>query len=191
MPIKTVLFDLDGTLLDTARDFAFCINLLLKQENKPPVNFELFRKQVHGDSKKMVAFAFDILETDSQFECIRKNFLDTYQKNCTQETIFFDGMTILLDQLDAKKIPWGVVTNKPTWLTNPVAKYFGLENRACCIISGDTLPNMKPHPEPLQYACKKIGVKPEHAVFVGDTQTDILAAKAAGTKSIGVTYGYH
>lgn len=189
--MKGIFFDLDGTLLDTARDFAYAINLLLARDAKPQLNFDLFRKEVYGESKRMISFAFDLHESHPDFEKIRQDFLNTYHHNCVQETVFFPGMDLLLDSLDAKQIPWGIVTSKPTWLTQPIIKHFELDKRAKCIIMGDTLTTVKPDPAPLLLACERAGVNPTSAVYVGDLQTDIIAAKAAGMKSIGVTYGYH
>ena len=189
--MKAILFDLDGTLLDTARDFAHAINLLLIRDKKPTLNFDLFRKEVYGESRRMISFAFNMDESHPDFDIIRQDFLQTYHDNCTQHTILFPGMAMLLDTLDANQIPWGVVTSKPTWLAKPVLKHFELDKRASCIVMGDTLTKVKPDPLPLLHACEKITVKPEHAVYVGDMKSDIIAAKAAGMKSIGVTYGYH
>ncbi len=188
---KAIFFDLDGTLLDTARDFAFAINLLLKRMNKPPLNFDLFRKEVHGESKRMISFAFDRQETHPEFEKIREEFLHTYHQNCTKHTIFFPGIELLLNSLDEQGIPWGIVTSKPIWLTEPITKHFGLDQRAACIVMGDTIPKKKPDPAPLVYACERVIIMPKNAVYVGDLQTDIIAAKAAGMKSVAVTYGYH
>ncbi|OGT32417.1 MAG: hypothetical protein A3C44_04145 [Gammaproteobacteria bacterium RIFCSPHIGHO2_02_FULL_39_13] len=190
-PTQTIFFDLDGTLLDTARDFAFSINLLLAREKKPKLNFDLFRKEVYGESKRMISFAFGIEEIHPEFEPLRQTFLKTYHQHCTQHTIFFPGMELLLDSLDEKNIPWGIVTSKPAWLTEPVVNYFGLDKRAICIIMGDTLSKVKPDPAPLLYACECAATLPENSIYVGDLQTDIVAAKAAGMKSVAVTYGYH
>lgn len=189
--MKAIFFDLDGTLLDTARDFAYAINLLLQREKKPALNFDLFRDVVHGESKRMIAFAFNMSESNPEFEKIRQDFLQTYYQNCTQHTVLFPGMELLLDSLDAKKIPWGIVTSKPTWLTEPILKHFELDKRAACIVMGDTISKIKPDPAPLFYACERTIIAPENAIYVGDLETDIIAAKAAGMKSIGVTYGYH
>lgn len=189
--MKAILFDLDGTLLDTARDFAYAINLILARSRKPALDFNLFRKEVHGESRRMISFAFNIEESDPKFEAIRENFLRTYNKNSTRHTIFFPGVKLVLETLDAKKIPWGIVTSKPTWLTKSVLKHFELDKRAKCIVMGDTLEKIKPDPTPLLYACKKMLVAPEDTIYVGDLKTDIIAAKAAGMKSIAVTYGYH
>ena len=188
---KAVFFDLDGTLLDTARDFAYAINLLLQREKMPALNFDLFRKEVYGESRRMISFAFNMTESNPAFENIRQDFLHTYHQNSTQHTVFFPGMELLLDSLDEKKIPWGIVTSKPTWLTQPILKHFEFDKRAACIVMGDTLTKIKPDPAPLFYACERAIISPENAVYVGDLETDIIAAKAAGMKSIGVTYGYH
>lgn len=188
---QAVFFDLDGTLLDTARDFAFAINVLLAEKNKPALNFDLFRKEVYGESKRMISFAFNIDESHSEFEPIRDAFLKTYHANCAEKTTFFPGIELLLDTLDKQNIPWGIITSKPTWLTKPIAKHFGLDKRAACIVMGDTLDKVKPDPAPLIHACKHILIPPENAIYIGDLHTDIIAAKAAGMKSIAVTYGYH
>lgn len=189
--MNAIFFDLDGTLLDTARDFAYAINLLLARDNKPLLNFDLFRQQVYGESKKMISFAFDIDETHHAFESIRQDFLNVYHHNCTKNTVFFDGMPTLLDALDANNIRWGIVTSKPTWLTTPIISHFELDKRAVCIVMGDTVDKMKPDPAPLLYACERAVILPSNAIYVGDMKTDIIAAKAAGMKSIGVSYGYH
>ena len=189
--MNALFFDLDGTLLDTARDFAYAINLLLARDQKPPLNFDLFRQEVYGESRRMISFAYDMEDTHPEFEKIRQDFLHTYHQNCTQHTVFFPGIELLLDSLDAKNIPWGIVTSKPTWLSEPIIKHFEFDKRAAIIVMGDTLTTVKPDPAPLLYACEKALVLPENAIYVGDLQTDIIAAKAAGMKSVGVTYGYH
>ena len=188
---QAIFFDLDGTLLDTARDFAYAINLMLAKRNKPPINFHRFRKQVYGESKKMVSFAFNIDESHPDFEAIRQEFLHTYHQNCAAKTVLFPGIELLLDKMDAEKMPWGIVTSKPTWLAQPVLEHFGFAKRAASIVMGDTLSKTKPDPAPLLFACERASVSPNRSIYVGDLETDIIAAKAAGMKSIGVTYGYH
>jgi phosphoglycolate phosphatase len=187
----TLFFDLDGTLLDTARDFAHAINIMLARKKKPALDFNLFRQAVYGESRKMIAFAFDMDASHPDFEKTRLDFLHTYHQNSIHHTVFFPGIATLLDQLDEKKIPWGIVTSKPSWLTKPIVRHFQLDKRAQCIVMGDTLSTIKPHPAPLLYACERTHVLPENAVYIGDLHTDIIAATAAGMKSIGVTYGYH
>ncbi|MDP1574423.1 MAG: HAD-IA family hydrolase [Coxiellaceae bacterium] len=189
--MKALFFDLDGTLLDTAQDFAHTINIMLAKINKPPVDFHLFREQVHAESKRMISYAFNLNENDPLFEPIREDFLNTYHKNCTQKTVFFEDMEKVLDHLDEEKIPWGIITNKPTWLTTPIVKHFKLDRRASCIIAGDTLAKCKPDPLPLLYACERTNVMPTDAGYVGDLETDVLSARNAGMKSIAVSFGYH
>ena len=188
---QAIFFDLDGTLLDTARDFAYAIDLMLRKRNKSPVNFHDFREQVFGESKKMVSYAFNVDPNDAEFESLRQEFLHTYHQNCAEKTVFFPGMALLLDKLDTENIPWGIVTSKPTWLAEPVLSHFNLDKRAASIVMGDTLSTVKPDPAPLLYACERASISPENAAYVGDLETDVIAAKAAGMKSIGVTYGYH
>lgn len=191
MMTKALFFDLDGTLLDTARDFAYAIDLMLAKRHQPPVNFHAFRERVYGESRKMVSFAFNIDESHPDFEMIRQEFLHTYHQNCAEKTVFFPGMELLLEKLDAENIPWGIVTSKPTWLAQPVLTHFKLDQRASSIVMGDTLTTVKPDPAPLFYACEKASILPKNAAYVGDLETDIIAARSAGMKSIGVTYGYH
>jgi 2-phosphoglycolate phosphatase len=188
---QALFFDLDGTLLDTAQDFAYAINLMLAKRNMPFLDFDLFREQVYGESRKMVSFAFDIQENEPDFESIRQEFLHTYHQNCTKKTIFFPGMALLLNKLDEENIPWGIITSKPTWLAQPIIEHFKLDKRAASIVMGDTVSKTKPDPMPLLYACERARILPSHATYVGDLETDIIAAKASGMKSIGVTYGYH
>lgn len=188
---QAFFFDLDGTLLDTARDFAFAINLMLAKRNKPLINFDLFREHVYGESRKMVSFAFNLKETDPDFEPIRQEFLHTYHQNCVKKTVIFPGMESLIQKLDQDNIPWGIVTSKPTWLAQPVIAHFEFDKRAVSIVMGDTLTKVKPDPAPLLHACEQANILPHHAVYVGDLETDIIAAKAAGMKSVAVTHGYH
>ncbi|OGT26825.1 MAG: hypothetical protein A3I77_07275 [Gammaproteobacteria bacterium RIFCSPLOWO2_02_FULL_42_14] len=186
--MEAVLFDLDGTLLDTARDFFSVINELLSEHKKPLAEFSVFRKNMAG-TKDMVEFAFG--KEHPGFDQLHSELEMRYLKNCTKHTCFFDEVESLLDYLDEQKIPWGIVTNKPTSTTQLVVQHFRLHHRTTCIISGDTLPRKKPDPLPLQHACQLLGVPCHEAVYIGDMQTDVEAAKRAGMKSIVFSHGYH
>src|SRR3990167_8703048 len=191
MILRSVFFDLDGTLLDTAPDFFSVLNQMLQENKKPLMQYDLFKQNVYGNSDTMVAFAFDIQKTHPSFEKIRLEFIDRYKKHCTNHTDFFKGMDLILDKLDKNNTPWGIITNKPTDLTMLVLKYFDLEKRAAVIVCGDTLQYKKPSPAQLLYACEKVKVKPNQAVYVGDLKTDVMAAKAAFMQSVVVAFGYH
>lgn len=189
-PLKAVFFDLDGTLLDTAADLAGACNLVLQQYQRPPIPFATFREWVHGGASMMVCNSFQIASTHPDFSAIKSAFLANYRECLTQKTCLFTGIDSTLAYLDQHHILWGIVTNKPQQLTQPLADYFQFTARCCCIISGDTLQNTKPHPEPLLHACALAHISPQHSVYVGDTLSDIQAAQAAGMQSIAVGYGY-
>ena len=186
-----ILFDLDGTLLDTVRDFAGAINLMRTKRQLSEIPLAAFRQHAYGESNLMVSFAFDIDQAAPQFPELKQEFLETYAKNITQHTCFFPGITDLLDTLDKKEISWGIVTNKPGWLMAPLAEFFQFTKRAKCIVSGDTLPTKKPDPAPLTYGCELAGFSTKNTWYVGDSESDMIAAHSAGMKSIAVTYGYH
>jgi len=186
-----VFFDLDGTLLDTAPDLADACNFVLKKYQKKAVDFSKFRNWVHGGAKLMICQSFQIQPDNSDYETIKLEFLTCYQQILTQKTQLFPGINKVLDYLEANKIPWGVVTNKHQRLTLPLLDHFLLSSRCCCIVSGDTLPQTKPDPAPLLHACQLISVRPDYSLYIGDTLSDIQAAKSAGMRSIAVSYGYH
>ena len=139
----------------------------------------------------MLKGSLHIDENDPNFSKIRALFLRHYELLLHKETTYFPGMCDVLAYLDQKNIPWGIVTNKPGYLTEPLMASFKLDARCCCIISGDTLPYKKPNPAPLLHACQLTKANPKKSIYVGDTESDVQAAKAAGMKAIAVLYGYH
>jgi N-acetyl-D-muramate 6-phosphate phosphatase len=189
--IDAVFFDLDGTLLDTAPDLAAACNKVLREYQRPEIPFAQFREWVHGGANMMVCQSFGINTTHPDYTDIKTAFLNHYRQQIAMHTQLFAGMNEVLNYLDQEKIPWGVVTNKPQWLTQPLMAHFGLDARSRCIISGDTLSTAKPHPAPLLHACELTQAQPARSVYVGDTLCDIQAAQAAGMRSIGVCYGYN
>jgi 2-phosphoglycolate phosphatase len=189
-PLQAVFFDLDGTLIDTAPDLSFAIDETLNQFGRKPIPFQELRQHLNS-TQAILQLGFQIDESDSSYPSIQKTFLSLYLENLTRETLLFPGMEQVLDYLDLQKISWGIVTNKPFILTEPILKHFKLLERSSCVIAGDTLAVRKPHPDPLLHACKLSNISPENAVYVGDNEIDILTAKAAGIFSIGVQYGYH
>lgn len=185
-----VLFDLDGTLLDTAPDLAYALNVLLQEQNRAPLSFDTIRPHVSHGATAMVRLGFEMDPTDPQFEPLRKRFLDIYKANLARETRLFKGMAAVLEDLESRGTAWGVVTNKPAWLTEPLLDALELRRRAACVISGDSLPVKKPHPEPLLVACRNIGADPKRSVYVGDAERDVAAALAAGMHALVALFGY-
>ncbi len=189
-PIKAVFFDLDGTLLDTANDLAEACSFVLRQYHRPPVDSQEFRNWIHGGAAMMICKSFQISVDNPDFPVIKSLFLQKYQEQLTKQTTLYAGIEQVLTFLEQQGISWGIVTNKNTQLTEPLMMHFGLNSRCCCIICGDTLPKAKPEPDPLLHACNLTRVDPKEAVYIGDTLGDIEAAKAAGLRSIAVSYGY-
>lgn len=194
MPVKNkhncLLFDLDGTLADTAPDMIAAINRVLAEENRPPMAEALLRDHVSHGSNAMVRRGFGKEQSEALFEERRAKFLQQYADNLCQHTALFEGMEALLSHAEEQNIPWGIVTNKPAWLTDPLIEKMGLVPRAACIISGDTTAHAKPHPLPLLTAAEQIGVPASECIYVGDAERDIEAGNAAGMTTLIANYGY-
>lgn len=188
--IACVLFDLDGTLLDTALDMARALNRLRQEQGLPALPYERIRSEVSHGSPAMIRLGFDLSPEDSLFPILRQRFLDLYSLDLTGETVLFPGMDAALAHLEARDIPWGVVTNKPGWLTDPLLRQLNLFERAACVVSGDTVSRRKPHPEPLLHACRLIDVDPGRCLYVGDAERDIQAGKDAGMTTLVARFGY-
>ena len=188
--IQSVLFDLDGTFADTAPDLAFALNTLLGEQGYPELAFETIRPHVSHGGAALIKLGFEKTPEDNEYEALRTRFLDIYLDNIARETRLFDGMEQLLIELETNNIIWGIVTNKPGWLTDPLMKALNLDLRSACTVSGDTTAHAKPHPEPLLYACSQTGVKPEHCIYVGDAERDIMAGKNAGMLTLTALFGY-
>ncbi len=185
-----ILFDLDGTLADTAPDLAMALNLLRQENHKPALDFEFIRPAVSIGAIAMLNLAFSPAEMESSQEQLRNRFLQLYSQNIYCKTRLFPGMESVLDNLDNQNIRWGIVTNKPDWLTRPLLEAMDLSRRCQCIVSGDTLPQRKPSPEPLFHACKLMNCQPEDTIYIGDAITDIQAGVNAGMKTGVARYGY-
>lgn len=186
----TVLFDLDGTLLDTAPDLANALNAVLQANGRAPLPFEFIRPVVSHGGNALIELGFDLKPGDSGFEPLRRQLLDYYENNIAQQTRLFPGMDEVLAYLETHGIHWGVVTNKPAWLTDPLMEALALSTRAAGIVSGDTLPERKPHPAPLLHACRLIGGDPQQCVYVGDAERDIQAGNSAGMATLVALFGY-
>lgn len=189
-PIQTILFDLDGTLLDTAPDLAFALNTVLVEQHREPLPFETIRPWVSQGGRVLIKRGFHLTEPDPLLEPLRQRFLAIYAENLVRQTALFPGMQEVLETLETWKIRWGIVTNKPSWLTNPLLEQLGLAQRSLCNISGDTLAQNKPHPAPLLHACKLAHNLPTQCVYVGDALRDIEAGQRAGMRTIVALYGY-
>jgi len=188
--IHTVLFDLDGTLLDTAPDLAFALNTLLIEQKRKPLPIEKIRPWVSYGGGTMIKNAFGFGEDDPIPEAWQQRFLNLYADHIADQTNFFPGMTEVLTSLEERGIKWGIVTNKSTWLTSPLLEKLDLTNRSVCNISGDTLSQCKPHPAPLLHACQLAETQPENCIYVGDASRDIEAGQRAGMRTLVALYGY-
>ncbi|MEO8309219.1 MAG: phosphoglycolate phosphatase [Pseudomonadota bacterium] len=188
--IRGVLFDLDGTLLDTAPDMIVALNTLLAQEGRAPLPYALARTQVSHGSTGMLKQAFPQVAQGNEFEQLRERFLALYSQHLAQETALFPGCDTVLQTLAVKGMAWGIVTNKPAFLTEPLLKALHLAQRAGCVVSGDTLPQRKPHPAPLLHAAGLLALPPQQCVYVGDAQRDVQSAHAADMQVLLAMYGY-
>ena len=188
--IRTILFDLDGTLLDTAPDLANALNTLLIEQGLPALPYESIRPVVSHGGRALIETGFALQEGDPGFDDLRQRLLEIYRDTLSARTRLFPGMEEVLAQLEARRFNWGVVTNKPAWLTEPLLEDLRLAQRAACIVSGDTTANRKPHPEPMLYACTKAGSQASQCVYIGDAQRDIEAGRQAGMKTLAALYGY-
>jgi len=188
--IRTVLFDLDGTLLDTAPDLAYALNRVLEEQGHSPLPFEKVRPWVSHGAQSLIRHGFGLGPEDAGFSSLRERLLAVYRENLATHTRLFPGMDAVLARIEAQGLNWGVVTNKPAWLTDPLMDALGLTPRAACIVSGDTTANSKPHPEPLLHACRQAGSAPGQCLYVGDAPRDIEAGRRAGLHTVVALFGY-
>ncbi|ERP91013.1 phosphoglycolate phosphatase [Marinobacter sp. ES-1] len=187
---SAVLFDLDGTLIDTAPDFIRCLNQLRQLHNLEPLAAEQIRPSVSNGARAMIRVGFGLEPEHDGYAEKHTAFLDLYEAGVAVETTLFEGMDSLLENLEARGIPWGIVTNKPVRFAEPLVQALRLAQRCATLICPDHVSERKPHPEPLFLACQRIGAAPEQAVYVGDHERDIEAGRNAGMRTIAVRYGY-
>ncbi len=185
-----MLFDLDGTLADTAPDMAQALNLLLKEKDYEPLPFDTIRPRVSHGGLALVRLGFGEERGDVELENLRQRFLEIYAENLCRETRLFPGIPQLLAILSENGFNWGVVTNKPGYLTEPLVAQLTIQPPPACIVSGDTTTNRKPHPEPMLLACNQAGSDPHECLYVGDAERDIHAGKQAGMKTLVALFGY-
>ena len=187
---QAVFFDLDGTLVDTAPDLAHALNATLITENKTPLTLDKIRPHVSQGGIALTRLGFPEVLDEVTFEALRQKLLDHYLHSICKDTVLFEGMDELIDQLEQANLPWGIVTNKPMWLTEPLLKALNIDHRSCCTVGGDSLAKRKPHPDPLLHACKLTKVEPEQCIYLGDDPRDIHAGNAAGMYTYVARYGY-
>ena len=187
---RAVLFDLDGTLIDSAPDLAGAGNDMREARGLAPYPLSHYRPMVGSGARGMVGRAFGVGPQDEGFAALRDEFLQRYETRMTRDTHIFADVPPMLDQLDANAIPWGIVTNKATRFSDPLARALGLLPRAATLVCGDTTPHAKPHPEPLLEAARRIGIDPVDCMYVGDDLRDVQAGRAAGMLTVAVHWGY-
>ncbi|MEX2124249.1 MAG: HAD-IA family hydrolase [Woeseia sp.] len=184
-----IFFDLDGTLVDTAPDMVAVLAALQKDNGSVPLPYELARASVSHGAFGLIDLAFPAVD-EKERSRLHRDYLERYEHSVCIASTLFPGLTELLDRLDGHGTPWGIVTNKPQRMTGPLLEKLGLSGRMSCAISGDTLPQRKPHPAPLLLACERTGVNPSQSIYIGDDARDIVAGRAAGMTTIAAAYGY-
>jgi N-acetyl-D-muramate 6-phosphate phosphatase len=187
--LRGLLLDLDGTLLDTAPDMAHALNRLRAAEGLVELPFERIRPLVSHGAPRLIRFAFDDPEP-ARYDHLRLRFLDLYRAAIAVHTRVFDGFEDVLAAVEQAGMRWGIVTNKPGWLTMPLLEQLGLAARSGCVVSGDTLAERKPHPLPLLHAAGLLGLAPRECVYVGDAERDVQAARNAGMIPLVAGFGY-
>jgi phosphoglycolate phosphatase len=187
---SAVLFDLDGTLIDTAPDFIRCLNELRATRDLEALPAAFIRRSVSNGARAMIRIGFGLEQDEPGYVELHTAFLDLYEAGVAVETTLFDGMDALLVSLEARGIPWGIVTNKPVRFAAPLIRALNLEERCAALVCPDHVVHRKPHPEGMFLACTEAGATPEQAIYVGDHERDIEAGRNAGMKTIAVRYGY-
>lgn len=188
--IKAVLFDLDGTLADTAPDLGYAINRIRTARGLPQLPLATTRPFTSLGARGLLGVGLDVTPGHRDYDALREEFLAIYADNLCRETRLFPGMSELLAEIERRAVLWGVVTNKSERLTHPLLKLLGLHSRAACIIGGDTTGKLKPDPAPLLAASHRIGIAPQDCLYLGDDQRDVEAGRAAGMKVVVAGFGY-
>ena len=190
MVFDAVLFDLDGTLADTAPDLCGAMGILLAEEGRPQQAFSSLRPHTSQGVRGLLGKAFAIDPTHGDYARLSSRFLEIYAGRLCELSTLFDGIPALLDALEARGLAWGIVTNKRARYTDPLVAALGLSPRTPCVVSGDTTAEAKPSPLPILHACTLLGCSPRRTLYVGDDRRDIVAGQAAGTLTAAVSYGY-
>jgi 2-phosphoglycolate phosphatase len=188
MPV--ILFDLDGTLVDTAHDLGAALNIQRERHGLPALAHDLIRPVASHGSRGLLALGFNLSPQDPQFSAMRDEYLAIYEEVLVNSPVLFEGLSELLDHIEARGGAWGIVTNKPRRYTEPIMKALGLESRAASIVCGDDAPRAKPAPDTLLMACDQMQQQPENCIYIGDAARDIEAGAAAGMRTGVALYGY-
>jgi 2-phosphoglycolate phosphatase len=188
--VRAVLFDLDGTLIDSAPDLSSAADKMRVDRGLPSLPLAHYRPMAGAGARGMIGVAFGLTPEHPDFAALREEFFANYEQCMTQRTYAFEGVHELIADLVALELPWGVVTNKSARFTNPLTRAMPLFVSARAVVSGDTTPHAKPHPEPLFEAARRLAVDPAHCLYVGDDERDIVAGLAAGMGTVAATYGY-
>ena len=185
-----ILFDLDGTLVDTAPDLGYALNLQRERHGLTPLAMDVIRPYASHGSKGLLSIGFNLSPDDDEFESMRAEYLDLYDQVFARSPVLFDGMAELLQHLEQQQIPWGVVTNKPRRFSAPLLKAMQLDTKMACLVCGDDAALPKPAPDTLFLACEQAKVNPAGCFYVGDAERDIEAGNAAGMRTVVALYGY-
>jgi N-acetyl-D-muramate 6-phosphate phosphatase len=185
-----ILFDLDGTLVDTAPDLALALNLQRQKHGLQDLPIDVIRPFASHGSKGLLSIGFGLSDEDDLFNAMRVEYLDLYDEVFTRNPVLFDGVSELLDFIESQSMQWGIVTNKPRRFSAPLIDAMGLAERMTCLVCGDDVDRPKPAPDTLFLACKLADVNPEDCFYVGDAERDIQAGNAAGMKTVVAMYGY-
>ncbi|SFU87991.1 phosphoglycolate phosphatase [Polaromonas sp. YR568] len=188
--IAAVLFDLDGTLIDSAPDLGAAADKMRTDRGLESLPLALYRPMAGAGARGMIAIAFGLTPDDASFADLKEEFFRNYESRMTENTSVFDGVAELIAQISQAGLKWGVVTNKSARFTIPLTKAMPLFNTAQTIISGDTTPHAKPHPAPLLEAARQLDLAPERCIYVGDDERDVVAGRAAGMPTVAAAYGY-
>jgi phosphoglycolate phosphatase len=190
LDVDAVLFDLDGTLADTAGDLTGAVNRMRRDRGLPPVAVERMRPYASSGARGLLFAGMEVTSDAPEFPALRDEFLRHYETCLAETTRLFDGVAQLLDALETRGLPWGIVTNKAVRFTTPVVAALGLDARARTVVCGDTTPHPKPHPDPLLHAARELRVAANRCVYIGDDLRDVLAGNAAGMPTLVARWGY-
>ena len=188
--MSVILFDLDGTLVDTAHDLGAALNIQLERHGKPALPHEVIRPVASHGSRGLLELGFKLSPADNNFLAMRDEYLAIYEDVLTHSPELFDGMSEVLETIEANGLNWGIVTNKPKRFTAPIMRSMQLDKRAACIISGDDAPRPKPYPDTLLMACSIMNTQAKNCIYIGDAARDIEAGQAAGMRTAVALYGY-
>lgn len=188
--LRLILFDLDGTLVDTAPDLGLALNMQRERHGLPALSLETIRPYASHGSRGLLSVGFGLKPEDTGFAQMRDEYLGLYDEVFTRTPVLFPGIAELLSALESRNLRWGVVTNKPGRFTKPLLEAIGLGRRASCVVSGDDAARPKPYPDTLLLAMQQARAQPDQCLYIGDAERDIQAAKAAGMNSVVALYGY-